>query len=258
MRGREEVRPWIWKTMETLPRQLHDVVPVAVVGDRRADRPDHLRARQPDARPRRRHDHQRHQHLDRHLRRRRAVVPAGGHLQPAAVRVGDGEVVPQGRGTRHAARRGGSLDEADSGVPHDRSRHRRQRLPRLARHPPTRRRRAGRAGDGARRRQHDRHRRPRGHAVRRRHLERRRAARGDGRLRRRLLLRRRHPRLAAGSGAAVPHQRRRHPQRARDRRKDAGLQRFVFTSSYVTVGRKRGRVATEDDVDRRRASAESA
>jgi dihydroflavonol-4-reductase len=34
--------------------------------------------------------------------------------------------------------------------------------------------------------------------------------------------------------------------------KDAGLKRFVFTSSYVTVGRKRGRVATEDDpiVDR--------
>jgi dihydroflavonol-4-reductase len=30
--------------------------------------------------------------------------------------------------------------------------------------------------------------------------------------------------------------------------KDAGLRRFVFTSSYVTVGRKRGRVATEDDV----------
>jgi nucleoside-diphosphate-sugar epimerase len=29
--------------------------------------------------------------------------------------------------------------------------------------------------------------------------------------------------------------------------KDAGLKRFVFTSSYVTVGRKRGRVATEDD-----------
>lgn len=29
--------------------------------------------------------------------------------------------------------------------------------------------------------------------------------------------------------------------------KDAGLQRFIFTSSYVTVGRKRGRVATEDD-----------
>ncbi|MET0473367.1 MAG: NAD-dependent epimerase/dehydratase family protein [Mycobacterium sp.] len=28
----------------------------------------------------------------------------------------------------------------------------------------------------------------------------------------------------------------------------AGLQRFVFTSSYATVGRKRGRVATEDDV----------
>ena len=30
--------------------------------------------------------------------------------------------------------------------------------------------------------------------------------------------------------------------------KDAGLQRFIFTSSYVTVGRKRGRVATEDDM----------
>jgi dihydroflavonol-4-reductase len=29
--------------------------------------------------------------------------------------------------------------------------------------------------------------------------------------------------------------------------KHAGLKRFVFTSSYVTVGRKRGRVATEDD-----------
>jgi dihydroflavonol-4-reductase len=28
----------------------------------------------------------------------------------------------------------------------------------------------------------------------------------------------------------------------------AGLHRFVFTSSYVTVGRKRGRTATEDDV----------
>jgi dihydroflavonol-4-reductase len=30
--------------------------------------------------------------------------------------------------------------------------------------------------------------------------------------------------------------------------KDAGLQRFIFTSSYVTVGRKRGRIATEDDI----------
>ena len=30
--------------------------------------------------------------------------------------------------------------------------------------------------------------------------------------------------------------------------KDATLRRFVYTSSYVTVGRKRGRVATEDDV----------
>jgi len=30
--------------------------------------------------------------------------------------------------------------------------------------------------------------------------------------------------------------------------KDAGLRRFVFTSSYVTVGRRRGRVASEDDI----------
>jgi dihydroflavonol-4-reductase len=30
--------------------------------------------------------------------------------------------------------------------------------------------------------------------------------------------------------------------------KDAGLHRFIFTSSYVTVGRRRGHTATEDDV----------
>ncbi|MGY4708260.1 NAD-dependent epimerase/dehydratase family protein [Mycolicibacterium sp. CBM1] len=30
--------------------------------------------------------------------------------------------------------------------------------------------------------------------------------------------------------------------------KDAGLQRFIFTSSYVTVGRKRGRITSEADV----------
>jgi dihydroflavonol-4-reductase len=30
--------------------------------------------------------------------------------------------------------------------------------------------------------------------------------------------------------------------------KGAGLHRFIFTSSYVTVGRKRGRIATEDDI----------
>jgi dihydroflavonol-4-reductase len=34
--------------------------------------------------------------------------------------------------------------------------------------------------------------------------------------------------------------------------KDAGLHRFVFTSSYVTVGRKRGFVANEDDIIRDR------
>ncbi len=30
--------------------------------------------------------------------------------------------------------------------------------------------------------------------------------------------------------------------------KDAGLHRFIFTSSYVTVGRRRGHTATEDDM----------
>jgi dihydroflavonol-4-reductase len=30
--------------------------------------------------------------------------------------------------------------------------------------------------------------------------------------------------------------------------KDAGLHRFIYTSSYVTVGRRRGRRATEDDI----------
>ncbi len=59
--------------------------------------------------------------------------------------------------------------------------------------------------------------------------------------RRRLLLRRRHPRLAARSRAAVPHQRRGHPQRARGRQEMPTCSRFVFTSSYVTVGRRRGR-----------------
>ena len=95
--------------------------------------------------------------------------------------------------------------------------HRRQRISRLARHPPTRRQRRRCARHGARRRQHDRDRRSRRHAVRRRHLGQRDPACGDGRRRRRVLLRRRHPRLATRPRAAVPHQRRRHPQCARDR-----------------------------------------
>ena len=113
-----------------LPRQLHDVVPVAVVGVRRVDRSGHLRARQSDARPRRRHDHHRHQHLDHHLRGRWAVAPSGGHLQPAAVREGGGEVVPQGRGTGHAARRGGRVDASSSAGRSDLTGHRRQRISR--------------------------------------------------------------------------------------------------------------------------------
>lgn len=35
---------------------------------------------------------------------------------------------------------------------------------------------------------------------------------------------------------------------ALDIQKEGALRRFIFTSSYVTVGRKRGRVASEDDV----------
>jgi dihydroflavonol-4-reductase len=38
------------------------------------------------------------------------------------------------------------------------------------------------------------------------------------------------------------------PGRSAPTQGNAGLQRFVFTSSYATVGRKHGRVATEDDV----------
>ena len=68
------------------------------------------------------------------------------------------------------------------------------------------------------------------------------------RRRRRVLLRGRHPRLAARPRAAVPHERRRHPQRPRSRPRLPNLRKFVFTSSYVTVGRRRGHVATEDDI----------
>ena len=52
MRGREEVRKWIWQTMETFPGSYMTHFPSLVVGDRRIDRADHLRAGQPDARPR--------------------------------------------------------------------------------------------------------------------------------------------------------------------------------------------------------------
>src|ERR1700752_3647802 len=38
------------------------------------------------------------------------MVPPGGHLQPAAVRLRDEEVVPQGRGVRHPSRRGRGVD----------------------------------------------------------------------------------------------------------------------------------------------------
>ena len=51
MRGRDEVREWISRTMTQLSGQPHGRVPFAVVGDRRAHRADHLRTRQPDERP---------------------------------------------------------------------------------------------------------------------------------------------------------------------------------------------------------------
>ena len=49
-------------------------------------------------------------------------------------------------------------------------------------------------------------------------------------------------RVCPGSAATVKLTVTRGPEVA------AGLKKFVFTSSYVTVGRKRGRVATEGDV----------
>ncbi len=65
--------------------------------------------------------------------------------------------------------------------------------------------------------------------------------------RRRLLLRRRHPRLAADP-APLFHTNVEGTRNVLEIAKDAGLHRFIFTSSYVTVGRKRGRTATEDDI----------
>ena len=157
----------------------------------------------PMRRPRRRHDHQRDEHLDHHLRGRRPVVPAGRHLQPAALSAGGHQVVPQGR--RRSARStmsrccAGMRARTEAPSEHTQAGHRRQRFPGLACHPPARRRRRTRCarwcapaptpaasttwtspglvhGDVF------------DTAI---------AARGDGRLRRRLLLRRRHPRLAA-------------------------------------------------------------
>ena len=72
-----------------------------------------------------------------------------------------------------------------------------------------------------------------------------------------VLLRRRHPGLAARPVTAVPHQRRGTAQRPRRRRRKPNrrtLKRFVFTSTYATVGRRHGHVATEDDQINRRSS----
>ena len=111
MRGREEVRAWIWKTMETFPGSYMTAFPsLWTVIDEPTGRVIC--------------------ELDNPMRdpgdgtiisatnisivtyaRRRTVVPSGGHLQPAAVRVGDGEVVPQGRRTRDPARRGRRVDD---------------------------------------------------------------------------------------------------------------------------------------------------
>ena len=108
----------------------------------------------------------------------------------------------------------------------------------------------------AQRRQYPQHRRSRCHPLSRRRLRHRHRARGDGGLRPGVLLRGRHPGVAAGPGAAVSHQRRGTAQRSRRRGGTnpfaATLKRFVFTSSYATVGRRHGHVASEDDqIDRR-------
>ena len=73
MHGREQVRPWIWQTMENFPGSYMTSFPSLWSVIDESDRADHLRTRQPHARPRRRHHHQCHQHVDPHVRGRRQV-----------------------------------------------------------------------------------------------------------------------------------------------------------------------------------------
>ena len=57
-----------------------------------------------------------------------------------------------------------------------------------------------------------------------------------------VLLRSRHPRLAQGSGAAVPHQRRRNTKRWKSPSRSTEMARLrtsSHTSTYATVGRRR-------------------
>ena len=90
-----------------------------------------------------------------------------------------------------------------------------------------------------------------GHAVPRRHLRHRHAARGDGRcddvyycvVDTRGWLRDPAPLFRTNVEGT---------RNVLDVAKDANLRRFVFTSSYVTVGRRRGHRATEDDIIRDR------
>ena len=116
MKGRDEVRAWITKTMTHFPGQPHDGVPVAVVGDRRADRPGHLRAGQPDARPRRRHA------SSAPPTSRSSPTPATGCgrrqediYNPLRFVQAAMKWCQQGAGARHARRRGGRAGCAQYG-----------------------------------------------------------------------------------------------------------------------------------------------
>ena len=91
-----------------------------------------------------------------------------------------------------------------------------------------------------------------GHPIRRRHLRHRHHARGDGRLS-----------MSSTTASSTPAAWLRDPaplfhtnveglrgvlEIAAEMSAAGSLQKFVFTSSYSTVGRKKGRIATEDDV----------
>ena len=104
MKGRDEVLTWIRKTMTTFPGSHMTAFPsLWSVIDEAAGRII-CELDNPMVDPGRRHDHQRDEHLDHHLRGRRPMVPARRHLQPAALSAGGNQVVQKSRGTGHARR----------------------------------------------------------------------------------------------------------------------------------------------------------
>ena len=179
--------------------------------------------------------------------------PPRRHLQPAALPAGRAEVVPQGAGTGHARRGRRALDAARtvaaSSERQTQTGHRRQRLFGFARHPPVGRRRRRSAGHGAPERQHPRHRRPsRSPASTATSSTPPRCARrwtasttcttasstpAPGCVTRRRCF---APTSKACATSSMS------PSR------NPSLRRFIFTSTYATVGRRHGHVATEDDV----------